>query len=153
MHRALPAPAPSAQRAFHAFLLLGRSRLRRAKRVEGAFERRSGQLGAIHTGQRVPKSLAACVQAGPCSQGDGGEPESAAVPTASALRAKHIPEITFIVSNSHTRNARHASTVRLRTGACPTRLCAVDSRDPRDVHRLLCRGPFSAVLKTGKGIL
>ena len=60
-HRALPAPAPSAQRAFHAFLLLDRSRLRRSKRVEGAFERRSGQLGAIHTGQRVPKSLAACV--------------------------------------------------------------------------------------------
>ena len=43
--------------------------------------------------------------------------------------------MSLLVSNSHTRNARHASTVRLRTGACPTRLCAVDSRDPRDVHR------------------
>ena len=56
---------------FMHLLHLGRSRLRRAKRVEGAFERRSGELGAIHTGQRVPKSLAACVQAGPCSQGVG----------------------------------------------------------------------------------
>ena len=100
--------------------------------AEAAFDGQKGVVAVIGTlpaclaqstcGSVCQKSFAGCVGADPCCT------------TSTRFSLDH--------SSAHkpTRNTRHANTVR--TGACPTRLCAVDSHDPchdRSV-RAMCTG-------------